>query len=99
MTTIKNLKKIFDVNYFSLTQFTQIILKAIIKNKKGSIIYISSTSALDNTVGRNAYSSTKAAIISQAHTLSRELGRMKIRVNSIKPHISEQNTCFFRSVV
>ena len=89
MTTIKNLKKIFDVNYFSLTQFTQIILKAIIKNKKGSIIYISSTSALDNTVGRNAYSSTKAAIISQAHTLSRELGRMKIRVNSIAPGLTD----------
>ncbi len=89
MTSIKNLKKLFDVNYFSLTKFTQIILKSIIKNKKGSIIYISSTSALDNTIGRNAYSSTKAAIISQAHTLSRELGRMNIRVNSIAPGLTD----------
>ena len=85
MTSMKNLKKIFDVNYFSLTHFTQMILKRIIKNKKGSIIYISSTSALDNTIGRNGYSATKAAIISQANTLSRELGRMNIRVNSIAP--------------
>ena len=36
----------------------------MVKNKKGSIVYISSTSGIDNNLGRNAYSSTKAAIIS-----------------------------------
>lgn len=88
MTTLKNLKKIFEVNYFSQTLFTQYILKSIIKNKKGSIIYISSTSALDGIVGRNAYSSSKAAIISQANTLSREIGKMNIRVNVISPGLT-----------
>lgn len=89
MTTIDNLKKIFQINYFSLTKFTQYILKSIIKKKTGSIVYIASTSALDNTIGRNAYSSTKAAIISQAHTLSREVGRFNIRVNSVSPGLTE----------
>tara|TARA_E500000178_G_C16868025_1_gene682944 strand:- start:194 stop:937 length:744 start_codon:yes stop_codon:yes gene_type:complete len=89
MTTIDNLKKIFQINYFSLTKFTQYILKSIIKKKRGSIVYIASTSALDNTIGRNAYSSTKAAIISQAHTLSREVGRFNIRVNSVSPGLTE----------
>ena len=89
MTTLKNLKKIFDVNYFSQTLFTQTILKSIIKNKKGSIIYISSSSALDGNIGRNAYSSSKAAIISQAITLSREIGRMNIRVNVICPGLTD----------
>ncbi len=88
MTTIKNLKKIFDVNFFSQTLFTQIILKSIIKNKKGSIVYISSTSALDGIVGRNSYSSSKAAIISQANTLSREVGRSNIRVNVVSPGLT-----------
>ena len=88
MTTLKNLKKIFEVNYFSQTLFTQYILKSIIKNKKGSIIYISSTSALDGIVGRSAYSSSKAAIISQANTLSREIGKMNIRVNVISPGLT-----------
>ena len=88
MTTIKKLKKIFDVNYFSQTLFTQFILKSIIKNKKGSIVYIASTSALDGIVGRNSYSSSKAAIISQANTLSREVGRMNIRVNVISPGLT-----------
>ena len=89
MTSSNSLKKIFDINYFSLTEFTQIILKGIIKNKKGSIVYVSSTSGIDNNIGRNAYSSTKAAIISQAHTLSRELGRLNIRVNSIAPGLTD----------
>ena len=89
MTSIKNLRKIFEVNYFSLTKFTQYILKSITKTKNGSIIYISSTSALDNNIGRNAYSSTKSAIISQAHTLSRELGRYNIRVNTIAPGLTD----------
>ena len=89
MTTIKNLKKIFEVNFFSQTLFTQIILKSIIKNKKGSIVYISSTSALDGVVGRNSYSSSKAAIISQANTLSREFGNKNIRVNVISPGLTD----------
>ena len=88
MTTSKSLKKIFEVNYFSQTLFTQYVLKSIIKNKKGSIVYISSTSALDGIIGRNVYSSSKAAIISQSNTLSREIGKMNIRVNVISPGLT-----------
>tara|TARA_B100000242_G_scaffold277104_1_gene233500 strand:- start:1596 stop:2336 length:741 start_codon:yes stop_codon:yes gene_type:complete len=88
MTTLKGIKKIFEVNFFSQTIFTQLILKSIIKNKKGSIIYISSSSALDGNEGRNSYSSSKAAMISQAKTLSKELGKMNIRVNSIAPGLT-----------
>ena len=89
MTKLDNIKKIFDVNFFSQMVFTQLILKSLIKNKKGSIVYISSTSAIDGNVGRNAYSSSKAAIISQAKTLSKELGKMQIRVNVIAPGLTK----------
>ena len=89
MTPIKKLKEVFDVNFFSQTIFTQYILKSMIKNKKGSIVYISSSSALDGNEGRSAYSSTKAAIITQAKVLSRELGVHNIRVNSIAPGLTD----------
>ena len=88
MTSIKKLKEVFDVNFFSQTIFTQYILKSMIKNKRGSIVYISSSSALDGNEGRSAYSSTKAAIITQAKVLSRELGMHNIRVNSIAPGLT-----------
>jgi len=88
MTSIKKLKEVFEINFFSQTIFTQYILKSMIKNKKGSIVYISSSSALDGNEGRSAYSSSKAAIIAQAKVLSRELGAYNIRVNSIAPGLT-----------
>ena len=89
MTTIDNIKKIFEINFFSQTILTQMILKPMIKNKSGKIVYISSTSALDNNIGRNAYSSTKASVISQAITLSKEVGSKNIRVNVIAPGLTD----------
>lgn len=88
MTSIKKLKEVFEINFFSQTIFTQYILKSMIKNKKGSIVYIASSSASDGNEGRSAYSSSKAAIISQAKVLSRELGTHNIRVNSIAPGLT-----------
>ena len=88
MTSVKKLKELFEVNFFSQTIFTQYILKSMIKNKKGCIVYISSSSALDGNEGRSAYSSAKAAMIAQAKVLSRELGVHNIRVNSIAPGLT-----------
>ena len=78
----------FETYFFSQTLFTQYILKSMIKKKSGSILYISSSSALDGNEGRSAYSSAKAAIIAQAKVLSRELGVHNIRVNSIAPGLT-----------
>tara|TARA_Y100000590_G_scaffold470645_1_gene667337 strand:- start:7216 stop:7959 length:744 start_codon:yes stop_codon:yes gene_type:complete len=89
MTSVKKLKEIFETNLFSQTNFTQYILKSMIKNKKGSIVYISSSSALDGNEGRSAYSSTKSALIAQAKVLSREMGSFNIRVNSIAPGLTD----------
>ena len=89
MTSSKNLKDIFQVNFFSQTIFTQLIIKSMIKNKNGRILFISSTSGLDADIGRSAYSSTKAAIISQCKVLSKELGNFNIRVNSIAPGLTD----------
>ena len=88
MTKLENLKKIFEINFFSQMVFTQNIMKPMVKNKNGSIVYISSTSAIDGNIGRSSYSSSKAAIIAQAKTLSREVGKMNIRVNVIAPGLT-----------
>ena len=89
MTSIKKLKETFETDFFSQTLFTQYILKSMIKKKSGSILYISSSSALDGNEGRSAYSSAKAAIIAQAKTLSREVGKYNIRVNVIAPGLTD----------
>ena len=89
MTSIKKLKEVFEIDFFSQTNFTQYILKSMVKNKKGSILYISSSSALDGNEGRSAYSSAKSALITQSKVLSRELGVYNIRVNTIAPGLTD----------
>jgi len=87
-TTKKKLSEVFEINFFAQTTFTQYILKSILKQKNGSIIYISSTSAIDGNEGRSAYAASKAALISQVKVLSKELGRNNIRVNAIAPGLT-----------
>jgi|TARA_B100000586_G_scaffold263630_1_gene233164 3-oxoacyl-[acyl-carrier protein] reductase len=89
MTSIKKLKEIFEIDFFSQANFTQYILKSMAKNKKGSILYVSSSSALDGNEGRGAYSSAKGALIVQSKVLSRELGPFNIRVNTIAPGLTD----------
>jgi len=91
MTPLGKFKEIFQINYFSQIVFTQQIIKNMIKNKNGSIVYISSTSGLDGNEGRGAYSDSKAAIISKSKVLSKELGIFNIRVNSIAPGLTDTN--------
>ena len=55
---------------------------------------MSSSSAIDSNEGRSAYSASKAAIISQAKTLSRELGRYNIRVNAIAPGLTKTDMMY-----
>ncbi len=89
MTSRKSFEDIFETNYFAQTSFTQQIIKPMIKNKSGSVTYISSSSALDGNVGRSAYSASKAAMIAEAKVLSKELGNHNIRVNTIAPGLTE----------
>jgi 3-oxoacyl-[acyl-carrier protein] reductase len=91
MTSSKVLKEVFQVNFFSQFLFTQYVIKSILKNKEQnkSIVNVASTSAFDKIVGRGVYSSSKAAIISLSMTLSKELSRYNIRVNTISPGITD----------
>ena len=89
MTSSKVIREIFEVNFFSQSIFTQSLIKLMIKNNKGSIVFISSSSAIDGNEGRSAYSSSKAAINTLAKTLSQELGKFNIRVNTIAPGLTD----------
>ena len=63
--------------------------KNMIKNKKGNIIFVSSTSGINGDYGRFAYSSTKAAILSATRTLAKELAVFNIRVNAVSPGLTK----------
>ena len=88
MTSIDKIKEVFDINFFSHLKLTQRLMKILIKNKKGSIINISSNAAEECDAGRSAYASSKAALIAFTKVLSKELGSFNIRVNAIAPGLT-----------
>ena len=89
MTSIEKLKKIYDINFFSTYLITQKLLKLLKKSSAASIINISSSASIENNIGRFAYSSSKVLLNSFTKTLSKEVGRYKIRVNAIAPGLTD----------
>ena len=88
MMPMTNIKRTFDINFFGPMLFTQRLLKRMIKNKKGSIVYISSAAALDGDPAQFDYVTSKAAIIGAIRKLAIELGNYGIRVNAIAPGVT-----------
>ena len=85
LTKMDDFYKVFEINFFNQVFFTQSLMRNFIKNKDGSIVFLSSSAAEDGNIGRSVYSSSKAALTSFAKVISRELGPYNVRVNVISP--------------
>jgi len=87
MTTLESMKKVFEVNFFSQMLVTQSVTKLMARNKAGSVIQVSSITAIDGNPGQISYSASKAALIGATKTLAAELGEHGIRVNAVAPGV------------
>lgn len=97
MMSMKELKKVYTVNLFSQLLFTSLLSRYMIRNKKGSIINISSVSGLDNAEGTLAYGGSKASVAWSTKTLAIELGKYNIRVNAVAPGLIETDMISYKS--
>ncbi len=88
MTTVENLKNIFDINFFSQIKIIQYSLRLLKKSKNGSIINIGSISGLYPFKGNIAYGSSKAAFMFATKVMSEEFANYNIRVNSVAPSVT-----------
>ncbi len=79
---------LFNMNVLGNLLSTQYAVK-LFGNGGGSIINISSTRSQNPTPGLVVYSAAKAAIDNMTTLLSKELGRKKIRINTIAPGLTE----------
>lgn len=89
MTSIDKIREVFDINFFSMLELTQMIIRFMKRQKNGCIINISSVSGIDLKLGNCAYGTSKAAVIAFTKTLSSELAPLGIRVNAIAPGLTD----------
>lgn len=87
MTKMDTIREAFNVNLFGPMLLTQLMARSMMRNKKGSIVFISSSAAYDG--GANIeYSASKAAIIGEVKRLAVEYGPYNIRVNAVAPGLT-----------
>jgi NAD(P)-dependent dehydrogenase (short-subunit alcohol dehydrogenase family) len=78
-------RQIFDVNVFGSLQLTQAVIPHLKQRGGGSIVFINSMSMRIIEPKFGGYAASKGALMIAAQTLAKELGRDKIRVNTVVP--------------
>jgi len=80
---------VMDVNMKSVFNMTKAVLRPMLKQKKGSIINMSSVVGIKGNAGQANYSASKAAINGFTKSTALELGSRNIRCNAIAPGFIE----------
>lgn len=80
---LNDLSNAMQINFYSVFQLCQNFIPNMIKKKFGRIINLSSTTAREPEAGMFLSNACRAAVISYTKTLSREIGKEGITVNSI----------------
>ena len=83
--TMEQWRAIFDVNVFGSMQLSQRVLPHMKAQGGGSIVFINSMSMRIIEPGMGGYAASKGALMAAAQTLAKEVGKYKIRVNSVVP--------------
>ena len=80
---------VMDVNMKSVFNMTKAVLRPMLKQRKGSIINMSSVVGVKGNAGQANYAASKAGIIGFSKSMALELGSRNIRTNVIAPGFIE----------
>lgn len=81
--------EVIAVNLKSVFNMTKAVQKTLLKNRKGSIINMSSVVGVKGNAGQANYAASKAGIIGFSKSIALELGSRNIRCNVIAPGFIE----------
>ena len=81
--------KVIEVNLKSVFNMTKAIQRTFLKQRRGSIINMSSVVGVKGNAGQTNYAASKAGIIGFSKSVALELGSRNIRCNVIAPGFIE----------
>lgn len=81
--------KVIEVNLKSVFNMTKAVQRVMLKQRKGSIINMSSVVGVKGNAGQSNYAASKAGIIGFTKSIALELGSRNIRCNAIAPGFIE----------
>lgn len=80
---------VIEINLKSVFNLTKAVIRPMMKQRKGSIINMSSVVGLKGNAGQTNYAASKAGIIGFSKSVALELGSRNIRSNVIAPGFIE----------
>lgn len=78
-------RRLFRLNFEASVWLAQAAIPLFSKRGAGSILFISSITAIEGTPAPLPYSAAKAALVNYSKNLSRQVADLNIRVNTIAP--------------
>jgi 3-oxoacyl-[acyl-carrier protein] reductase len=81
----------FALHLKSALLLTQLASRLMIRNKQGSLVFVSSVVAQQGAIGQALYSAAKSGLHGMVKSLAKELGVHNIRVNAVAPGFIETN--------
>ena len=89
MTKMEDIRRVMEVNFFSVLSLCQLAARSMMRQRRGAIINISSISAWGEDTSQLEYAASKSAINIVTKKMAREFGSMGIRVNAVAPGLTD----------
>ena len=91
MMSPENWHGVIETSLHGFYNMTQPVLERMVRNRRGSIVSISSAASLMPNRGQANYAAAKAGLNAASKTVAAEVARLGIRVNVVAPGLIETN--------